>query len=47
MRLDLPVGAQVAASMLSGLSEGVLDPKGPSGGHGEAVLEDRMGNVYV
>src|SRR5258706_7451946 len=43
MRLDLPVGAQVAASMLSGLSEGVLDPKGPIASAERLILFDSLG----
>src|SRR5258706_12393521 len=43
MRLDLPVGAQVAASMLSGLSEGVLDPKGPIAAAEREILFNSLG----
>src|SRR5258706_4486673 len=43
MRLDLPVGAQVAASMLSGLSEGVLDPKGPIASAERLILFNSLG----
>src|SRR6266478_6547602 len=43
MRLDLPVGAQVAATMLSGVSEGVLDPKGPIAAAERLILFNSLG----
>jgi len=43
MRLDLPVGAVVGAAMLSGCSEGVLDPKGPIAAAERLILFNSLG----
>jgi cytochrome o ubiquinol oxidase subunit 2 len=43
MRLDLRVSALISAAMLSGCSEGVLDPKGPIAAAERLVLFDSLG----
>ncbi len=43
MRLDLRVGTLVGAAMLSGFSEGVLDPKGPIAAAERLILFDSLG----
>jgi cytochrome o ubiquinol oxidase subunit II len=43
MRLDLRVGAAISAAMLSGCSEGVLDPKGPIAAAERLILFNSLG----
>jgi cytochrome o ubiquinol oxidase subunit 2 len=43
MRLDLRVGCLIGAAMLSGCSEGVLDPKGPVAAAERLVLFNSLG----
>jgi len=43
MRLDLRFGCLVGTAMLSGCSEGVLDPKGPVAAAERLVLFNSLG----
>src|ERR1700692_1606463 len=43
MRLDLRVGCLIGAAMVSGCSEGVLDPKGPIAAAGRLILFNSLG----
>ncbi len=43
MRLDLRVGALISVAMLSGCSEGVLDPKGPIAAAERLILFNSLG----
>ena len=43
MRLDLRIGALIGAAMLSGCSEGVLDPKGPIAAAERLILFNSLG----
>src|ERR1700760_3949420 len=43
MRLNLRLGALVGVEMLSGCSEGVLDPKGPIAGAEREILFNSLG----